>query len=127
MANTFTVEVTIPALPEGKKKWEVGDTFTVEIEAPAKEKKQRGQLAGIALEDMTDEQLKREIINANSVLYKAKQRGASEETIAANQARVDAAQAEKAKRQGTKAVSEAPAVEEALGGVEVSEEAASEM
>ena len=45
---------------------------------------------------MTDEQLKREIINANSVLYKAKQRGASEETIAANQARVDAAKAEKA-------------------------------
>lgn len=63
-----------------------------------KEKKPRGQLAGIALEDMTDEQLKREIINANSVLYKAKQRGASEEVIAANQARVDAAKAEKAKR-----------------------------
>lgn len=70
-----------------------GETFEVE-----KVKKPRGQLAGIALEDMTDEQLKREIINANSVLYKAKQRGASEEVIAANQARVDAAKAEKAKR-----------------------------
>ena len=92
MAKTFEIEVTVP---EGLS---AGDTFTVTVEAPAKEKKQRGQLAGIALVDMTDEQLKREIINANSVLYKAKQRGASEETIAANQARVDAAQAEKAKR-----------------------------
>lgn len=69
-----------------------------EVEAPAKEKKPRGQLAGIAIEDMTDDQLKREIINAGSVLYKAKQRGASEEVIAANQARLDAAKAEKAKR-----------------------------
>lgn len=59
----------------------------------------RGQLAGLNVEEMSDEQLKREIINANSVLYKAKQRGASEDTIAKNQARVDAALAEKAKRQ----------------------------
>ena len=55
-------------------------------------------MAGLSLEEMTDEQLKRELINANSVLYKAQQRGASAETIAANQARVDAAKAEKAKR-----------------------------
>lgn len=129
MAKVFEVEVTIPELPEGKKKWEAGDTFTVEVEAPAAVKKPRGQLAGLTLEEMTDEQLKREIINANSVLYKAKQRGASEETIAANQARVDAAQAEKAKRQGTKAASETPAVEEALAGDEgvYNEETASEM
>lgn len=119
MANVFEVEVTIPALPEGKKKWAEGDTFVVTIEAPTPEKKQRGQLAGIALVDMTDDQLKREIINANSVLYKAKQRGASEETIAANQARVDAAQAEKAKRQGVKATTtDTPAVEEALATTE---------
>ena len=71
---------------------------TFEVEAPAKVKKPRGQLAGIAIEDMTDEQLKREIINANSVLYKAKQRGAAADVIAANQARVDAARAEKEKR-----------------------------
>lgn len=105
----FTVEVTVP---EGLT---AGDTFTVEVEAPKKEKKPRGQLAGIALADMTDEQLKREIINANSVLYKAKQRGASEETIAANQARVDAAKAEKARRMPV-AVAEAPAVADALEG-----------
>lgn len=123
MASTFVVEVTIPELPEGKKKWETGDTFSVEIEAPAKEKKPRGQLAGIAIEDMTDEQLKREIINAKSVLYKATQRGAAEDTIAANQARVDAALAEKAKRQGLKEPVDASNVEAVL----VDEGTASEM
>lgn len=115
MAKTFEVEVTVP---EGMS---AGDKFTIEVEAPIPEKKPRGQLAGIALEDMTDEQLKREIINANSVLYKAKQRGASEETIAANQARVDAAKAEKAKRAGTPAESEAPNVEAAMDGNETNE------
>lgn len=100
MAKTFEVEVIVP---EGLS---AGDKFTVEVEVPKAERKPRGQLAGIAIEDMTDEQLKREIINANSVLYKAKQRGAAEEVIAKNQARVDAAMAEKAKRQGTKAVAE---------------------
>jgi len=58
------------------------------IESPAPQR--RGQLAGIALEDMSVEQLKREAINAKSVLYKAQKRGASAETIAKNQARVDA-------------------------------------
>ena len=110
MTKKFEVGVTVP---EGLS---AGDKFTVEVEAPTPEKKPRGQLAGIALEDMTDEQLKRELINANSVLYKAKQRGASEETIAANQARVDAAKAEKAKRAGTPAESEAPNVEAAMEG-----------
>ena len=122
MAKTFEVEVTIPELPEGQKKWNVGDKFTVEVEVPTPEKKPRGQLAGLTLEEMTDEQLKREIINANSVLYKAKQRGAAEETIAANQARVDAAQAEQAKRQGVKVEAEASAEE-----VAVDETTASEM
>lgn len=126
MAKTFEVEVTVP---EGLS---AGDKFTIEVEAPVPEKKPRGQLAGIALEDMTDEQLKREIINANSVLYKAKQRGASEETIAANQARVDAAKAEKAKRAGTPAENDAPNVEAAMEGTETNEgvydeEAAAEM
>lgn len=115
MAKKFEVEVTVP---EGLS---AGDKFTIEVEAPTPEKKPRGQLAGIALEDMTDEQLKRELINANSVLYKAKQRGASEETIAANQARVDAAKAEKAKRAGTPAESDAPNVEAAMDGNETNE------
>ena len=106
MAKTF--ETTCP---------HCGGTFEVEV---PKMEKRRGQLYGIALEDMTDEQLKREIINANSVLYKAKQRGASEETIAVNQARVDAAKAEKAKR--------APVVVEATDeNVETDAEVAAEV
>lgn len=108
MAKTINVEVEAP------KNLKAGEKFSIEVELPTPEKKQRGQLAGIALVDMTDEQLKRELINANSVLYKANQRGASEETIAANQARVDAAKAEKAKRAGTE--SAAPNVEDALEG-----------
>lgn len=101
MANT--VEITCP---------KCGETLVVEI--PVKEKKPRGQLAGIALEDMNDEQLKREIINASSVLYKAKQRGAADDIIAANQARVDAAKAERAKRQPAPTTTEAANVAEAL-------------
>ena len=50
MSKTF--EVTCPHCNE---------TFLVETPIP---EKRRGQLYGIALEDMTDEQLKREIINA---------------------------------------------------------------
>jgi hypothetical protein len=92
MAKKFLVEVTLP------RDMKAGETFTIEVEKPVSEKGSRGQLAGIPLEEMSDEQLKRETINANSVLYKAKQRGASEEIIAKNQARVDAVNAEKAKR-----------------------------
>ena len=122
MAKTFEIEVTVP---EGRT---AGDTFTIEVEAPVADKKPRGQLAGIALEDMTDEQLKRELINANSVLYKAKQRGAGEDTIAANEARVEAAKAEKAKRSGTPAESEAPNVEAAMkDGSVYDKDAASEI
>ena len=120
MARTFEVEVTVP---EGLS---AGDTFMLTVEAPAPEKKPRGQLAGIALEDMTDEQLKRELINANSVLYKAKQRGAADETIAANQARVDAAKAEKAKRTGTTETAEHTGTETEADGV-YDEQTAAEM
>ena len=97
-----------------------------EVEAPVADKKPRGQLAGISLSEMTDDQLKRELINANSVLYKAKQRGASEETIAANQARVDAAKAEKATRVGT-TESEAPALEAEMGEGVYSDDVAAEV
>ncbi|MMZ45721.1 hypothetical protein D1872_73260 [compost metagenome] len=68
------------------------------LSRPAAPTVRRGQLSGINLTDMTDEQLKRELINSKSVLYKATQRGASQETIAKNQARVDAAEAEKQAR-----------------------------
>src|SRR5690606_10397965 len=75
-----------------------GGTITIERPAPQR----RGVLAGIALEDMTDEQLKIEIRNAKSVLYKAQKRNAPAETILNNQARLEAALAEKAKREAAK-------------------------
>ena len=65
-----------------------GEDF--EVEAHKQVKTPRGCLAGIPLEEMTYEQLKREKINAGSVLYKAKKRNAPEETIAQNQERFDA-------------------------------------
>lgn len=82
----------------------------LEVEMPAKEKAPRGALAGIALEDMTMEQLKREKINAGSVLYKAQKRGAAEETIAANQARFDAVVAMIAQRKAEAAANAPEAV-----------------
>lgn len=91
-AKKFEVEVTVPA---GLK---AGDKFNVTVEAPELPKQARGQLNGLTLEEMTDDQLKVELINSKSVLYKAKKRGADQATIDANQARVDAAEAEKAKR-----------------------------
>lgn len=119
MSKTFTVEVIVP---EGLT---AGDKFNVEVEMPDVEKKPRGQLAGIAVEDMTDEQLKREIINAGSVLYKAKQRGASDETIAANQARLDAAKAEKEKRAPVATATATPNIAEAV--TDADEETAAEI
>lgn len=79
----------------------VADELTKILTRPAGNagnSERRGQLQGLTLEKMTDEQLKREKINSDSVLYKAIQRGAAAETIAKNQARVDAVKAEKAKR-----------------------------
>lgn len=92
MGKTFTLEVVAP------KDLVAGETFMVEVERPIVEKAPRGKLAGLTLDQMTNEQLKVETINSNSVLYKAIQRGAAEETIAANQARVDAVKVEKEKR-----------------------------
>lgn len=103
MDNKIMVSVVVP---EGLV---AGDTFEVEVEIPTPEKKQRGQLAGLSLEEMTDEQLKREKINAGSVLYKAEQRKAPQETIDANKARLEAVKAEIAKRKP--AAPEAPATE----------------
>lgn len=105
MAKKFEVEVTVP---EGLV---AGDVFVLEVEVPATTRKPRGILAGLTVEEMTDDQLKREIINANSVLYKAKQRGANEEIIAANEARLAAAKAEKEKRTPAKVVEEGPVAE----------------
>lgn len=90
------IEVTCPAC---------GEVF--EVEVPKKERAPRGVLAGIPLEEMTMEQLKRERINAGSVLYKAQKRNAPEETIALNQARLDAVKAEIEARKAEEADEEA--------------------
>jgi hypothetical protein len=81
------------------------------IETPAPQR--RGQLAGIELANMTDEQLKREKINAGSVLYKAKARKADIATINKNQARFDAvvAEMEKRKAAATPAATVTPATQ----------------
>lgn len=83
----------------------------------------RGQLAGIPLEEMTLEQLKREKINASSVLYKAIKRGASPETIAKNQARLDAVNARIQELNPKTAAEEEVYVEDALFGVNEAVEA----
>lgn len=106
MGKKLIFEVTVP---EGLKP---GDKFQAEVELPTPPMSRRGQLAGLSLEEMTDDQLKREIINAKSVLYKAKKRGANEETIAKNEARVEAALAEKARREAAKKEAEAIEKEE---------------
>lgn len=87
------------------KEWVVATLKDI-MSRPSKSGVRRGKLAGLTLEEMDDEQLKRELINSKSVLYKAEKRGASEETIAKNQARVDAATAEKEKRDATKKAEE---------------------
>lgn len=96
--NVLTTEITCPHCNEA-----------IIIERPAPQR--RGELAGLSLEEMTDEQLKIEIRNAKSVLYKAEKREAPADTILNNQARVDAAMAEKAKREPV--VEEQPVTEEA--------------
>lgn len=95
LVSEFDVTVTVP---EGAQP---GDEFVVHVTTPVVEGQSRGQLKGIDLKDMTDDQLKIETINANSVLYKAKKRGASAETIAAAEARVAAVKAEKESRKAT--------------------------
>lgn len=50
-----------------------GETIEFEYELPKAQS--RGQLVGIALEDMTDDQLKIEYRNANSVYYKTSKAG----------------------------------------------------
>jgi len=77
---------------------------SIEIERPVHNSTigRRGKLSGVKLEDMTDEQLKVEIVNSKSVLYKATKRGAAADVIAKNQDRVNAADALKASRDAVK-------------------------
>lgn len=83
-SKKLRVNVTVP---EG---FNPGDTFMIEVEIPTRGRAQRENKP---IEEMTKEELKREIINAGSVLYKATKRGADEEIIQKNQERLDAAKA----------------------------------
>lgn len=76
------------------KDYLAGETIEFEYEIP-KGMGTRGQLVGITLEEMTDEQLKIEYRNANSVHYKTKKAGG--DTTKAG-ARLEAVKAEMAKR-----------------------------
>lgn len=78
------VNVTVP---EG---FQPGDTFMIEVEIPGG---RRAKHDSKPIDEMTKEELKREIINAGSVLYKAQKRGAAEEIIQKSQERLDAAKA----------------------------------
>lgn len=85
MANKkLRVNVTVP---EGFKP---GDTFVVEVDVPSGRRTQHDTKP---IDEMTKEELKREIINAGSVLYKSQKRGAAEEIIQKNKERLDAARA----------------------------------
>lgn len=70
-----------------------GETVEFEYEVPKAER--RGAVAGIALEDMTDDQLKIEYRNANSVAYKTRKAGRDASKA---DARLEACKAEMEKR-----------------------------
>lgn len=76
------------------KDYKTGDTIEFEYEIP-KGDGTRGQLFGLSLEEMTDDQLKIEYRNANSVAYKTKK--ANRDSSKAD-ARLEACKAEMEKR-----------------------------
>lgn len=94
MAKKFQIEVEVP------QGLQAGDKFAVLIEAPSTPRVVKTKLANIPLEQMTMEQLKKERINARSVLYKATRR---DDTVAIAHAteRVNKVAREIAKRKGT--------------------------
>ena len=79
------------------KDYKAGDEIEFNYEIP-KGEGTRGALAGLALTDMDDDQLKIEYRNANSVWYKAKKANKSPDVIAKNEERLEAVKAEMEKR-----------------------------
>ena len=94
MGKVFQVEVEVP------HGLHAGDRFVIDVEAPAAPRTTKTRLANTPLTQMTIEQLKREKINARSMLYKAQQRGDERAVIDATK-RLNAAAKELADRQGT--------------------------
>lgn len=79
------------------KDYKAGETIEFDYEVP-KGMSTRGAVAGIALVDMTDDQLKIEYRNANSVFYKAKKANKNPDTIKKAEVRLEAVKAEMEKR-----------------------------
>ncbi len=94
MGKKFQIEVEVP------HGLHAGDRFIVDIEQPSAPKVQKVKLMNTPLEQMTYEQLKRELVNARSVLYKAHARGDDAKFIEATK-RVNRVAQELAKRNGT--------------------------
>lgn len=93
MAKTFVVEVEVP---HGLR---AGDRFAVSVEVPKAPRVHKTMLANIPIQQLTLDQLKRERINARSVLYKAVRRGDNKAILEATK-RVNRVAAEIAKRTG---------------------------
>ncbi len=94
MGKTFQIEVEVP------HGLHAGDRFVVDIEAPAVPRVTKSRLVNVPLTQMTLDQLKRERINARSMLYKAQQRGDEAAVVEATK-RFNAVAKELAERNGT--------------------------
>jgi hypothetical protein len=94
MGKKYQIEVEVP---HGLR---AGDRFVIDIEQPLEPKVKKTRLSNIPLSQLTHEQLKRELINARSVLYKAQARGDEKKLIEATK-RVNRVAEELAKRNGT--------------------------
>jgi hypothetical protein len=79
------------------KDYKAGDEIEFDYEVP-KGMGTRGAVAGIPLDEMTDDQLKIEYRNANSVFYKAKKANKNQDTITKSETRLEACKAEMEKR-----------------------------
>jgi hypothetical protein len=94
VAKTFQIEIEVP---HGLR---AGDRFAIDVSAPATPRVKRTRIVDAPLEQMTMEQLKRERINARSVLYKASRRDDTTAILEATK-RVNRVAKEIAKRNGT--------------------------
>ena len=99
MGKKFQIEVEVP---HGLK---AGDRFVIDVETPAAPKVKKSRLLNTPIEQMTMEQLKRERINAKSVLSKAIRRDDNIAVIEATK-RVNRVAEEIAKRTGLTTVEE---------------------
>lgn len=71
------------------KDYAAGETIEFDFEVPKGAGGGRGALLGIAVEEMTEEQLKIEYRNANSVYYKTKKAGKNADSIARAEERLN--------------------------------------